>query len=136
MTETEDLMHAWRIGALVIKEARYRGGTGSEASEEAEIRAGGSHSGSEEAQGVPQGEVELLVPHLNGKPYRDSHLRDGEAKGGRGEDGSSIGETHEVGQRDGVGVRQGRIREVRVWRRGTIEKNEHSILKIKNDFLG
>ena len=52
-------MHAWRLGALVIKEAMYRGGTDSKAFEKAKIGAGGSNPGSEEAQGVPQGEAEL-----------------------------------------------------------------------------
>ena len=75
-------MHAWRIRAFVVKEAMYGGGTDSEASKEAEIRAGSSHLGSEEAQGVPQCEVELVVPCLNGKPHRDSCLGDGEVKGG------------------------------------------------------
>ena len=42
MSETEDLMHAWRIGALVIKEATYGGGTDSKASKEAEIGASSS----------------------------------------------------------------------------------------------
>ena len=77
MLETEDLMHAWRIGALIVEEAMYGGGTDSEASEEAEIGAAGGHLGSEEAWGVPQGEVELFVPHPNGEPYWDSHLGDG-----------------------------------------------------------
>ena len=49
MSETEYLMCAWRIRAFVVKEATYRGGTDSEASEEAEIGAGGGPSGSEEA---------------------------------------------------------------------------------------
>ena len=82
MSETEDPMHAWRIGALIVEEATYGGGTDSEASKEAEIRASSSHSGSEEAQDVPQAEAELFVPRLNGKPHQDSYLRDGEAKGG------------------------------------------------------
>ena len=50
MSETEDLMHAWRIGALVVKKAMHRGGTDSEASEEAEIGAGSGHLGSKEAE--------------------------------------------------------------------------------------
>ena len=49
MSEAEDLMHAWRFRALVIKEAMYRGGTDSEASKEAEIGAFSGHSGSKEA---------------------------------------------------------------------------------------
>ena len=135
MSEAEDLMHAWRFGALVVEEAMYRGGTDSEASEEAEIRAGSGHSGSEEAQGVPKGEAELFVLCLDGEPYRDSWLRDGEAKGGQGEDGGGIGKAHEVGGRDRVRVGRRRGGKVRVWRRGGM-KNEHSALKIKNDFLG
>ena len=59
VSETKNLMHAWRLGALVIKEAMYRGGTDSKAFEKAKIGAGGSNPGSEEAQGVPQGEAEL-----------------------------------------------------------------------------
>ena len=37
--------------------------------------------------------------------------------GGQGEDGSSVGETDEVGGGDGVGVGRRRVREVGVWRR-------------------
>ena len=40
----------------------------------------------------------------------------------RMEDGSSVGEAHEVGQGDGVGVGWRRIGEVGVQRRGTIRK--------------
>ena len=66
MPETEDLLYARRIGAL-IEEATYGGGTDSKASEEAEIRAGGSHLGSKEAQGVSQSEVKLFVLCPNGQ---------------------------------------------------------------------
>ena len=69
MLEAEDLMCAWRFGALVIEEAMYGGGTDSKASKEAEIRAGGGHLGSEEAQGIPKGEAGLFVLSLDGKPY-------------------------------------------------------------------
>ena len=48
MSEAKDPMRAQR-GGVLVEEAAYRGGTDSEASEEAEIGAGGGPSGSEEA---------------------------------------------------------------------------------------
>ena len=47
--------------------------------------------------------MELLIPRSNGESHQDSCLGDGEVKGGQGEDGSSVGEAHEVGQGDGDG---------------------------------
>ena len=82
MLETEDLMCAWRSGALVVEEAAYGGGTDSKASKEAKTGAGSSHSGSEEARGVPQSQAKLFALHLNGRFNQDSCLGDGKAKGG------------------------------------------------------
>ena len=81
VSEAKDPMRAQR-GGVLVEEAAYRGGTDSEASEEAEIGAGGGPSGSEEARGIPQSQAKLFVLHLNGRSNRDSHLGDGKAKGG------------------------------------------------------
>ena len=89
-------MCAWRFGNLIGEKASHRGNANSEASEEAEVGASGSCSGSEKTRGVLEGEKELLIPGLNGELDRDPRLGDGEAEGGRGEDGSSIGEAYEV----------------------------------------
>ena len=45
--EAEDLICAWRLGALIVKEAMYGGGTDSEAFKEAKIRASSGNLGSE-----------------------------------------------------------------------------------------
>ena len=47
--------------------------------------------------------MELLIPCPHGQTYRDIGLRDGEAEGGRGEDGGRIRMADEVGRRDGDG---------------------------------
>ena len=52
MLETENLMRAWRFGALIAKEAMHGGSADSEASKEAKVRASGGHLGSKEAWSV------------------------------------------------------------------------------------
>ena len=49
MLETKDLMHAWRIGAVIIKKAAHRGSANTEASEEAEVGAEASDPDTKEA---------------------------------------------------------------------------------------
>ena len=122
MLEAEDLMHAQKFRNLVGKKASHGGNANSKASKEAEVGAGGSHSGSEKTRGILEGEKKLLIPGPNGELDQDPHLGDGEAEGGQGEDGSSVGEAHEVGQRDGVRVQRRRVGEVGVRRRGAIKK--------------
>ena len=65
----ENLMHARRFGALIGKEAMHRGGTDSEASEEAEVKAGGGCLGPKEAQSIFEGETQLLVLCSDGKSH-------------------------------------------------------------------
>ena len=82
MSETENLMHTQRFGALVGKEAMHGGSADSEASKEAEVGASSGHSGSEEAQSVSQGEKKLFFLCPYGWAHQDPCLGDGEVTGG------------------------------------------------------
>ena len=69
MSETEDLMHAWRVGAIVVQKATHRGSANTKASEEAKVRADASDLGTKEAQGLHEGEKKLLFLRPHGQAY-------------------------------------------------------------------
>ena len=78
----KNLMRAQRFGAPDVKKGSHRADEYSETAEKAEARACGGDQGPQETRGLPPSKKELFVLHLYCWTYQDSHLRDGEVKGG------------------------------------------------------